>query len=77
MPVTGNKVTWAHLKNEFPRPLKAFASPCKQKMARTPAPGVSGGYSAQCRKAVTAQTSFKETSLQLRYNQLFGTELGK
>lgn len=72
-----NKVTWAHLKNVFPRPLKAFASHCKQKMARTPASGVSGSYSAQCRKAVTAQMSFKETSLHLRHNQLFGTELGK
>lgn len=40
MPVTVNKVTWAGLKNEFGSPLTAFASHCKQKLARTPAPGV-------------------------------------
>lgn len=38
---------------------------------------VCGGYSAQGRKAGTAQTSLKETSPQLRYNQLFGTEFVK
>lgn len=64
MPVSVNKVTWAGLKNEFASPSKAFSSHCKQKLARTPAPGVYvGGYSAQCRKAVTAHTSFKEISL--------------